>query len=228
VRNLAAEGLCRFVNGGVIVPQSVLTSPTYVTNAFAGYERLRAFYYELRDAGLLPSLPAPNVAFATEQVPVRAVARLASDYVLRVIELMMEALDDLFGAVLIFEVFRGNVEHLSPEVRGREGLAPGDFVPDRLRRPVRVSAVAERVGLPAETARRHVAQLVRRGIVSKVRGGLLLPSETLARPEIVGFMAENLTNLHRMFSGLSQLGVLAIWDGLQPPAADPQKIPQNG
>jgi hypothetical protein len=228
VRNLAARDFCRLVEGGVIVPQSVLTTPTYLTNAFAAYERLRSFYYELRDRGLLAGLPPPTVAFSEGQVPVRAVARLASDYVLRVIDEMMILAGGLLNGFVLLGVFRGNVEHLGPDAPERTAVAPAQTLPDGVRRPVRLSTVAARVGLPPETVRRHVADLVRRGLITKVPDGLLVPGEALGSAPIIGFIESNQTNLQRLLAGLSQLGVLELWDGLQPPAATAQAIPQNG
>lgn len=228
IRALAARDLCEIGEGGVIVPETVLTSPEYLKNAFAAYERLRAFYYQLRDLGLLPALPPPSVEFASGQVPIRTVARLAADYVLRVIETIMQALGDVAQGYVLLEIFRSNVEHLAAEVRGREGLAAGDFVDDALRRPIRVNTLAERVGLPPETTRRHVGRLLADGYVVKTPAGLVVPAVALTRPRLVGFMGANLVNLQRMFAGLAQLGVLAVWDQLNPRTQPAGQIPQNG
>jgi hypothetical protein len=228
VRNLAARNLCRLVEGGVIVPQSVLTTPSYLTKAFACYERLRSFYYELRERGLLTTLPPPPVAVAEGHMPVRAVARLTSDYVLRVIDDMVTLTGGLVNGFILLGVIRGNVEHLGPDAPERKAVAPDQALPDEVRRPVRLSAVAARVGLPAETARRHVADLIRRGLITKVAGGLMVPGEALASAPVAQFIAKNQTNLQRLLAGLSQLGVLELWDGVQPPALTAQAIPQNG
>lgn len=227
VRNLAAQDLCRFVDGGVIVPMSVLTSPTYAMNALAAYERLRAFYYEMRDRGLLGGLPPPTAAY-DGQVPVRAVARLTSDYVLRVVDPLVDVAGGLLNGILLLEVFRGNVEHIGPDAPERRVLAPGEPLPDQLRRPVRLAVVADRIGLPAETARRHVEDLIGRGLAAKVDAGLIMPGEAFAAPAVGRFMDANLTNLQRLFAGLAHLGVLAFWDGLRPRDADAHQIPQNG
>jgi DNA-binding Lrp family transcriptional regulator len=216
VRGLLGRGVCVSVDGGVVVPTRIVTSPDYYRSTFAGYERLRALYYELRDLDLLKDLPPPTVELNAEVTPLRTVARVANDYALRVIDTTMRALGDLMTGLILMEVLRCNTEHLPRDERGGEGFLPDDFVPDDLRKPVSITAVAGRLGLPIETVRRHATELFDRGLCVRVKGGLLVPSPALARPAMVAFSRENLTNLLRMFSGLSQLGVLAAWDRLQP------------
>jgi hypothetical protein len=228
VRNLAARDLCRVVEGGVIVPQSVLSSPSYVMNAFAAYERLRAFYYELSDRGLLVGLPAPTVALGSDQLPVRAVARLTSDYVLRVIDGLMTIAGGLLNGLVLLAIFRGNVEHLATDGPERRAQPTGQALPDVVRRPARLGAVAARVGLPPETVRRHVTDLERRGLVARAPHGLVVPGDVLASPAIIEFIRENVSNLQRLFNGLAQFGVLAAWEAARVRAAGPDAIPQNG
>lgn len=228
IKGLARQGLCRIVDGGVIVPTEILTSAEYLQNAYKAYERLRAFYYELRDLDLLAPLPRPTVALTGQQVPIRPTARLAADYVLRNIDTILEAVGDLVEGIVLLEIFRANVENLPNEQRGRDGVEPTDFVPDNLRTPVRINALAKRVGLPGETTRRHVMNLVEAGFVQRSPSGFIVPSGALARGRLVIFMSENLTNLHRMFSGLAQLGVLDVWDQLNPRTSEVRRIPQNG
>lgn len=228
VRSLAQRGFCRIVEGGVIVPTEILLSAEYLQNAVNAYERLRAFYYELRDLDLLGPLPRSTIALAGRQIPIRPTARLAADYVLRVIETILESVGDLAEGIVLLEIFRANVEQIPDDTRGREGLHPADFVDDALRTPVRINAVAARVGLPSETTRRHVMSLVDKGFVERTPVGFVLPAAALAQPRLVTFMSENLTNLQRMFSGLAQLGMLEVWDQLNPRTQPGIRIPQNG
>jgi DNA-binding Lrp family transcriptional regulator len=230
VQRLAQKRLCQLVEGGVIVPTAALMTPERLKSSFAGYERLRAFYYELRDLGILPDLPPPSVELSAEIAPLRAVARLATDYVLGVVETVMGALGDPVEGLILLTVVRCNIEQLSADQRGGEGAAPQDFVTDELRRPVRVGIVARRLGLAKETVRRHAARLVERGLCVKARGGLVAPAQALARPDFLACMAGALINLHRMFAALAQLGVLRAWDDLNPARPPPRVagIPQNG
>ena len=215
-QRLAQKRLCQQVDGGIIVPTAILMTPEYLKSSFEGYERLRAFYYELRDQGVLPDLPPPTVELSAELAPLRAVARLSTDYVLRFVETVMTALGDLLQGLILITVVRCNTEHLSASQRGGEGATAQDFVPDSLRRPVRLSTIAGRLGLPMESVRRHAAHLVERGLCVKAGGGLIAPAEALAQPAFIAFMAGNLINLASMFASLAQLGVLQAWDDLNP------------
>lgn len=221
VSAMVKSGHCAFVDGGVIVPTAVLARPDYYVQAFRAYERLRAFYYSLRDLALLPELPPPSVDLAGGTFPVRAVSRIAGSYLLRIVEVMGAAgtlaEGDLVDTLILLEIFRSNIEHLSPEQRGGEGFEAGDMIHDHQRRPVAVSALARRVGLPLETVRRRVAALMKRGSCRRVSGGLIIPADALANTTLPRALAGNATNLQRLFSSLSRLGVLQVWDGLPPP-----------
>jgi hypothetical protein len=221
VSAMVKSGHCAFADGGVIVPTAVLARPHYYVQAFRAYERLRAFYYELRDLGLLPELPPPSVDLAGGTFPVRAVSRLAGSYVLRIVEMMGSAgtlaEGDLVDTLILLEVFRSNVEHVPHDNRGGEGFEIGDMIRDDQRRPVAVSALARRVGLPLETVRRRVASLKTRGACRRVSGGLIIPADALANSTLPRALAGNAANLARLFGSLSRLGVLQIWDTLPPP-----------
>lgn len=219
VRAMARDGFCRFVDGGVIVPTAVLTNPQYYVDGFRGYERLRQGYYQLSGLGLLRDLPPPTVAISAETFPVRAVARMFGAYVLRVVE-TLAPLGDLLDGLIWLEMYRANVEHLPAEPPRETDMAPGpdDVAHDGLRKPVAVTGLAARLGAPQETVRRHVAGLIARGACVRVRGGLIVPGEALARPELAAVLTDNAANLQRLFSGLAQLGVLQVWDSLRPEA----------
>jgi len=222
VKALAGDGWCRFTGEGVIVPTAVLADPKYYVDAYRMFERLRDFYFQLADLGLLRDLPPRSVELPAGAFPVRAVARLVGAYVLRVVE-SLGVMGDLLDGLLVLEIFRSNVEHLGPEAGGE----PGGLIADAQRRPISVSALAARLGHPAETVRRHVAGLMVRGACVRVKGGLIVPTEALMRPNLQEAMAGNAANLHRLFAALSQLGVLKVWDAGRPATSAPA-IPQNG
>lgn len=211
VSRMVRDGFCQAVDGGVIVPSAALSGPKHFADAFRGYERLRAFYYELRDHGVLGDLPAPAVELSANNFPVRTVTRLVGAYILRVIE-TMGLHGDLIDGLILMETFRSNVEHLPAD---RPGM-----IADHERAPISANALAVKVGLPAETVRRRTAALTASGVLVRVRGGLTLPSATLTDPRVLSPFAANASNLQRLFATLSRLGVLRVWDQLQPPQAD--------
>jgi DNA-binding Lrp family transcriptional regulator len=223
VNLMIAGGFCKAVEGGVIVPSAALADPKYYVAAFQGYERLRTFYYQLRDLQLLQDLPPPTVDLANGVFPVRAVSRLVGSYILRIVETLGKEGNrvegNLVDALVLVEIFRSNVEHLPHAMRGGEGFTPGDMVGDDQRAPVSAGRVAKRLGLPEETVRRRVASLLKRGACVRVAGGLIIPSSVLASPVLRSALLANAGNLQRLFDSLSRLGVLQVWDGLPPPAA---------
>lgn len=210
IKALAQQGTCVLVEGGgVIVPTAVLGRPEYAADAFRGFERIRTFYYQLYDLGLLTGLPQPSVRLSANVFPIRAVARLAGTYVLRVVE-ALGRVGDLIDGLIVLEIFRSNIEHLPPV----PGPGPGGLVDDAQRRPIAVTALAARIGVPQETVRRHVADLMARGICVRIRGGLIVPMQQLAgaNPHLRAAVEANAANLHRLYSAYAQLGVLEVWD----------------
>lgn len=221
IKAMSDDGICRLGPHGVIIPAEVLVSPRNVATGLQAYERMRAFYYQLMDAGLLGELPPPSVGLAVGAAPLRAVGRLLFDYLLRVTDTLSPVTPDLLDRLIFLEIFRENVEGFPIEALGGDTLEAHDMVPDRQRRPIVVRTLADRLGLPLETVRRHVAGLLDAGMCERRDEGLIIPAATLARPQMRAAIEANVVNLHRLFAALSQLGVLRLWDGLRPGSGDP-------
>ena len=195
IRRLGAEGVCAMSPEGVVVPASFLASPAYLQSVLTGHERLRRFYADLRAAGLAEGLPSP--AYDLEgSVPVRAAARLLSDYVLR----SSEGLSRLAGNVVSQLVL---VALMTAALRN-----PGE----RGAGPQAMRAIAGVLRLPAETVRRHVSELTDAGLCARVAGGLTAPPEALARPALSQLLADNAANVHRLLAGLAERGVILAWE----------------
>jgi hypothetical protein len=218
VGGMVRDGFCKFVDGGVIVPSAVLDNPQYLADGFRGYERIRGFYYQASDLGILTPLPPPTVELRPDTFPIRAVARLVGTYVLRVVE-RMGALGDLVDGLIALEIYRCNVETLSiEEASGAPEAALDGVIDEGQRQPVPITGIAQRMGMPHETVRRHVRGLMDRGVCHRRPTGLVVPSDALAGPALGTLVADNAANLQRLFGSLSQLGVLQVWDGIRPPA----------
>jgi len=208
-------GVVKALPKGVIIPAAPMNSPFYRMTAEAHYKLVRDLYFRLRGIGLLDDLPRPNgPPFEPENPPVRLVVRLSSDYVLRLAEPLNLHVGDLVSGLVLMQVIHANTEHL-PDTEG--GEADGDwsaegFVPDDMRKPVRVGAVSERLGIPQETVRRHLARLVQDDRCERIGEGYLVTSRILAREPIIQFMVDNQSHLHRFYSGLADLGVLSEWE----------------
>jgi hypothetical protein len=220
VAHLASTGVCIITPQGVYVPAAVLNSPEHRAMIERRYELVRALYYRLRDLEVLRPLPAPPPPLpstgSNDTTPLRAVSRLAGEYFLRIIEAVRLYAGDTISGLVILGVVRANTEHLSDDVRGVEGLDAGSFVPDELRKPVRISTLSTRLAVPHETVRRHAVRLVETGDCIRVYPGLVVPSVVLARPHLMGLVMDNVGHLQRMFAALAQLGVVAEWDAQRP------------
>ncbi|MDE2488721.1 MAG: hypothetical protein KGO51_15110 [Alphaproteobacteria bacterium] len=208
ISRLAASGACTITPRGVLITAARVSDPAYLVIATARYERLRRFYRELKALGLLTNLPQPLAAAPLPAAPVRIGNRAISEYMLRVIDQMMRRLGDPVTGLILLEMARANAEHLPDEAVAIEGP-----VPDDMRHPIRTLTLAKRLGLPSETVRRHVAKLERQGFCRRLERGRLAALEQLALPDGRGHgLADNLSNLQRLFSKLATLGVTAFWD----------------
>lgn len=205
VIRLEAAGACVQGEGGVIVPEAFLASPAYLQSVQESHARLRRFYEEVRTAGLLEPLPEPAYGVA-EGVPVRAAARLLSDWILRTaVHLMMQA-GDMISAVVLLGVAVATAEQRSDRRAPRTGNGRA--------RPVAV--LSQRLQIPAETVRRHIADLLRKDLCARSGDRFILTEEMLARPAWAAFFRENAANVQRLFAGLAERGVIAAWDRLPP------------
>jgi DNA-binding transcriptional MocR family regulator len=125
----------------------------------------------------------------------------------------MRRLGDPVSALVLLGLARANMAALSDEERAADGLQP-----ESSRRPVRRSALATQLGLPAETVRRRLMELEQRGYCRAVRGGLMISIEFATRSDSLQLLQANQGNLVRFLSRLRLYGLLDLWDAEQ--AAD--------
>jgi len=166
----------------------------------------------MRD-GCLQLMPLPQGAEPFDDPrgpPVRIVWRAGLAYTLRMVEFLLPNMRSLAAAFVILTVVRANTQHLSDEVGGDDSIE--GTVADNLRRPATARQVALQLGLPYETARRHLTALVEEGRCVRTPAGFVVPGAVLARPAVTAAVGANFPNLARMFSDLAELGVLARWD----------------
>jgi len=227
VKGMLAAGDCVLRDGGLVAPAETLSTPEHVAALGGVYERLRAWYYDMRDLDLIGDLPPPTVKLDAQTFPIRTVARLVTEFNLRLIERLMAYQGDAINVLITLETFRANTEAFNTRLQGGEGFEAADLIPDRLRTPISASALSRKLGLPTETVRRHVEHLIAAGPLRRTPGGLILTSEVLAEPRALAAIGETLGNLQRLFASLSQLGVLALWDSLNPRQAQPAAVSQR-
>jgi predicted transcriptional regulator len=215
ISGLVEVGVLQTARRGVILPTAPLNSPFYRMAAEANYALVRNLYFRLRGIGLLEDLPRPNgPPFDADRPPVRLVIRLSSDYLLRLAEPVTRYMGDLVSGLLLMDLIHANTEHL-PDAEGGDpagGWTAEGFVPDALRRPVRPTALSQRLGIPTETVRRHLQRLVAADQCERNEDGYVVPARILARPPFVRYMLDNRSHLHRLYAGLADFGVLAEWE----------------
>lgn len=209
VQRLVENGALVASPRGVYVPAHVVENPFFLATATARYERLRRLYFELKALGVLDGLVRPNDTPTYNAAPIRAANRAISEYVLRFIEAVMRHVGDPVSGLIMLEMGRANAESLDAVDMQIEGP-----IPDERRRPISMLELSRRVGLPAETVRRHVKKLTQGGYCRAVKGGCLAAVERLGQPTAQGYngLAENLVNLQRLFARCAQLGIVARWE----------------
>ena len=197
ISRLALLGLLRNSPAGVYVPAAQLQLPGHHKVTDAAFARILGLYERLAGLDELKHLAPPCEAWRGPP-PVRAAARIAGEYLLRLIDLLTAKLGDPADAAIWLEILRSNTaRHSTPYA---SGLA------ERL--PVRIAVVAKRLGLPAETVRRRATQLGSTGACELGPQGLLIPQATLDQPDFSEIAQKNLTYLRHMFTALGQLGAL--------------------
>jgi hypothetical protein len=213
VTQMAADGLCDVGARGVVVSSAMLTSPQHRAVVIATYDLVRRFYIRLRELGELGGLPRPATPWRPDAPPpVRMVVRCSSDYVLRLVDLLTRQIGDLIAGVVFLDILRANTEQLPDSERGGPETGPSGFVPDALRRPVRVATLATRLDIPPETVRRHAAQLLKDDRCERAGAGFIVPARVLARPHVVQMMRDNHASLTRLYAHLAQLGIAGEWE----------------
>jgi hypothetical protein len=213
-KRLVAEGVCEMTPDGLQIAESVLRSAEHRLALEETYKAVNGLYLRIARARCLDALDLPPSAEAypaDADPPVRIVWRAASDYFLRLIE-VLPVVANLTQAFVFMEVFRANTQHISDAIRGGDSVAVEAFISDADRRPVRAGDVAIRLGLPHETARRNLQALVEDGRVQRSTDGYIVPAATLAQPKAFHAWNSNFLSISRMFSELAQTGVLALWD----------------
>ena len=194
IRRLERQGVCVVSEAGVVVPQAFMLTPAYFEAGRRGYERALIFYRLLKARGLLEPLPAPH--YDEREPPVRGALRLMSDYLLRAAEAVDARAGDLISTVVIL-----------PMLAAAAGADPG-----RPASAISVAALARRTQLPPETVRRHAAELVASGLCENCAGGVRLADASLTAPPWRSLLRENAIAVQRMFAGLSERGVVAVWE----------------
>jgi hypothetical protein len=224
VAYLASQGICEITPKGVVAPTAVLATPAHRALLDYNSSCVEGLYGRLRDIGFLGP-PAPNVQrFPADDPPLRAIARVSSDYVLRLLEYLTRRIGGLVECLIFLEVLRSNTAGVSDADRGLDEQGGLAYLRDDRRRPISVSALSAKLDIPTETVRRHVTGMVASGRLVRGSSGLIVPAAQLATPEIRDVMRDNCMFVSRMFASLAPLGVLIDWEERRLAAGEPSAM----
>ncbi len=125
------------------------------------------------------------------------------DAFLRIAPRCAEAFGGDFTRMLVFyAAARASVAHLNHHNIMRADAEAGAF-PDEMRRPVSMLSLAEHLGLPRETVRRHMHALVETGWCERVGSkGFLVRRSTMqshAVRDCAAFASGSIVVMHRRF-----------------------------
>ena len=194
LRRLEAQGACVVSEAGVVVPAAFMLSPGYFEAARAGHERLFALYRMLMARRLLDPLPGAN--YDEREPPIRGAVRLLSDYLLRASDALVAAAGALVSGLVVLPPLAA--------VAGAEPGHPAAALP--------VAWIGRRVQMPAETVRRHAHALAAKGLVALGPGGVTLADPALRCEPWRSVLRENAIAVQRMYAGLAERGVVAVWE----------------
>lgn len=135
----------------------------------------------------------------------RAAVRLGADYMLRSLRMLGELSGgQMLSGMISLAIVQANTGHLDGGGAYRD---LSDLPPDGVRRPVSVLAIANSLGLPYETTRRHIDKMIQAGQVQRVDGGIIVPAAALDSARHRELLAAHLTSLRRLVRGLAAAGL---------------------
>lgn len=206
IRGLVRNGTLAHGDRGVFATPASVVDPAYVAIMLDRHQRIGRFYDDLLDAGVLagPEAGAPRPA---PNAPVRVTNRAFAEYMLRAIGDLVAFAGDIVSALVLAGMVQANTEGLASDQLVDWALAPAEHG-----RSIRTGALAERLGISPETCRRYAVSLEARALCIRGTKGLVATASAESRQVLARIVQDNLSNIHRMFARLRQLGVLAPWD----------------
>lgn len=91
----------------------------------------------------------------------------------------------------------------------RQYVDGGDTVPDELRRPISINAVAVSLRLPYETVRRRVLRLSEQGLCVLTPAGVYIPRSAIASERHAGIQTARMARVVRFHDDLVRVGFLS-------------------
>jgi DNA-binding Lrp family transcriptional regulator len=105
-----------------------------------------------------------------------------------------------------------------PELQARYGDT-GEAIPDALRRPISVNAVAQSLRLPFETVRRKVRLLIASGLCVATASGVYVPREAIVSEAHAAIQTARMARLEQLRADLVRVGFLSPDEASSRPSA---------
>ncbi len=149
---------------------------------------------------------APETLVPDQEVA-RLVARLNTALMLRSILIASRPFGgDILLMTVAWAIWVANVAHIDyPHQQMDRYLGLDADVPNDLRRPISVLALANSLNLPYETTRRHVKRLQRAGICERRRAGVIILQSALNSADDHAGMLSTVANVRRLCRDLRRL-----------------------
>lgn len=194
VKRLIAADSCVATTQGVYVPQAVIVGARHAAVQSARLARLNRLHDELVRAGVLTAgeaLPGP-----LPDALKRTANRALSEYMLRTSDRVAGLAGGVQEGFVLLGLCVSNARSLIEAVSAGGG---GEL------RPASASSIAARLGLPPETVRRRLVALQASGLARRERGGWMAAAPPAAHAAIAQLLAEQETDLRRLFVRLKEL-----------------------
>jgi hypothetical protein len=167
---------------------------------------LSAIGFDLRTFARVPARPPGDEAIEAPDLGVRHVV---IDFVLRLVECGIFAHDaDMVRAFIFTAIMAANADPYTEDATAAWDYATlAQSPPEERRRPVTVLEVSRRTGIPYETTRRYVQQMLRdRDIVKAVGKGFINPQVSPRDAKLHESGAMVLSRFAQLIGDLGRLG----------------------
>lgn len=200
VKHLVSEGLCQPRADGMIVTSAAYDRPEIQRASITTLKMLERLIQGLEKWDALPKKPerlaiVGNIDESGQGIETgaqRLCVMLFSEYVFKFSVEQVRVFDsNLITMTVFMDVIReNNIPFVEDDDLAIQYSRMDTPVPDTLRLPTSVRAIARRLGFPPETVRRHVKKLMGMRLVEPRVGGLVVPTSVMERPEFVKVIAD--------------------------------------
>ncbi len=206
IAKLRSDGLCALVEGGLVVPRSVLQGPAFLQAIEGNFALATNLLAELEKFGVTSNVRSVSSAIDVS----RQTMRLSVEFFLDAVCLMARVMElNIVDVLLLRAASLANVDRLVHDlVLGAQFGGLNDIPSDDYRAPVSAFAVAAFMIMPYETVRRRLARLVTLGVIERwVHGGYVVPQAVVSRPTVIAGTAEFASLTEEFMSRLAGIGV---------------------